>query len=151
MNTASFQETLDFAIGRERAAVEFYRELTGKAAFAAQKSALAEFMAMEEGHVAMLTGMKSRGAVNLSPGAAVDLGLARRLAAEEEPTAAMDFQDILVAAIKKEERSGDLYRSLVAAALDPDVKAIFERLEAEESRHKRYFEELYETQVARDN
>lgn len=151
MDSRTFADALDFAIGREKAAVEFYRELSAAAAFAAQKSTLAEFMAMEEGHVAMLTGMKNRGALSLSPAVAVDLGLARRLAADEPPTAGMTFQDILVAAIKKEERSGDLYASLVAAALDTDIRAVFERLVAEESRHKRYFEELYETQVSRDN
>ncbi|TFG82521.1 MAG: hypothetical protein E4H20_07505 [Spirochaetales bacterium] len=151
MDAATFAEALDFAIGRERAAVAFYKELTTMASFAAQKSLLSEFMAMEEGHVAMLTGMKSRGMVNLSATAAVDLGLAKRLAADELPAAGMTFQDILVAAIKKEERSGDLYSSLVKAATDPDIKAIFERLIAEESRHKRYFEDLYETEVSRDN
>jgi rubrerythrin len=81
----------------------------------------------------------------------VDLGLARRLAAEEKPVAGMSYQQILSAAIKKEERSGDLYRDLAAAAVDGDIRMVFERLAAEESRHKHYFEELYENEVARDN
>jgi len=149
--SASFAEILDFAIGREKAAVAFYADLAALAAFAVQKATLAEFRAMEEGHVKLLEGIKTRGAVNLKAAVAVDLGLARRLDAEDVPPASMSYQDILVAAIKKEERSGDLYVSLAAAAVSAEAKGIFERLVAEESRHQRYFEELYETEVARDN
>ncbi|MBU0926988.1 MAG: hypothetical protein KKA67_04520 [Spirochaetes bacterium] len=151
MDASTFAAALDLALGREKAAVAFYRELTAMASFAAQRATLAEFMAMEEGHVAMISGMRSRGGVSLSPTAAVDLGLAAGLDAEEEPTAGMTFQDILVAAIKKEERSGDLYGRLEAAAADPEASAVFHRLAAEESRHRRYFEELYESEIAKDN
>ncbi|PKL08192.1 MAG: hypothetical protein CVV51_10195 [Spirochaetae bacterium HGW-Spirochaetae-7] len=151
MDAHGFDEALDFAISMERAAVAFYAQLSAMASFAAQKSVLAEFLAMEEGHVTMLTGMKTRGAVKLSPKAAVDLGLARRLAAEEKPTAGMNFQDILSTAIKKEERSGSLYVDMAAASADTEARSIFERLAAEETRHKRYFEELYETEISRDN
>ena len=151
MDARDLYEVLELAIGRERAAVTFYEELSRNARFAAQKSTLAEFRAMEEGHVAMLAAMKARGAVRLSAAFAVDLGLARALDAGDQPVAVMSYQDILVSAIKKEERSGSLYADLAAAAADPDVRAVFERLSAEESRHKRYFEELYDTEVARDN
>jgi rubrerythrin len=151
MDATSFAEALDFAIGREKAAVDFYRELAALASFAVQRSTLTEFMAMEEGHVAMLSAMKARGGLELSSAIAVDLGLAKALAADEKPAAGMSFQDILVAAVKKEERSGELYESLAAASLNPEAKAVFQRLVAEESRHKRYFEELYEAHIARDN
>ena len=63
----------------------FYEELSAMASFAAQKSTLTEFKAMEKGHVAMLESMKTRGTVNLSAATAVDLGAARRLAADERP------------------------------------------------------------------
>jgi rubrerythrin len=151
MSSATFAETIDFALARERAAVAFYEELSRVAAFAAQKSTLAEFRAMEEGHVSMLLRIKERGVVNLSAETAVDLALARNLAAAESPTAGMTFQDILTAAIKKEELSGDLYAELAADAANPEAKAIFERLAAEESRHRRWFEELYDAEIARDN
>jgi rubrerythrin len=151
MEYGTFAEALDFAIGREKAAVAFYSELLDTASFAAQKSTLADFRSMEEGHVIKLSAMKERGEVRLSAKAAVDLGLARQLADEETPTAGMTYQDILSAAIRKEERSGSLYRELAQAALESDIKAIFEVLEAEEGRHKLYFERLYEEEVARDN
>ena len=151
MGDSNFSDVIDFAIGRERAAVAFYEELSRIASFAAQKSTLAEFRTMEEGHVAMLLGMKARGAVKLSARVAVDLGLAERLGADEEPSAGMSYQDILTAAIKKEARAADLYASLEASASDPDIKSVFGRLKAEETRHGHYFENLYETEVARDN
>jgi rubrerythrin len=151
MNQIDFAGALELALSREEAAVAFYQELMGLASFAAQKATLDEFRLMEEGHVAMVKSMQAKGRVNLSPDAAVDLGLARRLAAEEKPAAGMSYQQILSAAIKKEERSGDLYRDLADAAVDGEIHLVFKRLAAEESRHKRYFEELYENEVSRDN
>lgn len=151
MNQTDFAGALELALAREEAAVAFYAELMGMASFAAQKSTLREFRLMEEGHVAMVKSMQAKGRINLSPDAAVDLGLARRLAAEEKPAAGMSYQQILSAAIKKEERSGNLYRDLATAAVDGEIHLVFERLAAEESRHKHYFEELYENEVARDN
>lgn len=151
MDKASFLEALDFAIDRENAAVAFYEELTRTASFAAQKSTLAEFKAMEQGHAAKLALMKERKEIRLSKDAVVDLGTAKLLAGGERPSSAMTFQDILAAGIQREDRSGALYSDLAKAAMDPDLRSIFELLSTEEGRHKRYFEELYEMEIARDN
>ena len=151
MDYPTFAEALDFAIGREKAAVTFYNELLSLASFAAQKSTLAEFRAMEEGHVIKLTAMKAGGQLKLSAKAAVDLGLAERLAQSELPASGMSYQDILASAIKKEERSGALYANLAASSTDAEIRDAFSLLAVEEGRHKRYFEELYDSDVARDN
>jgi len=151
MEYPTFAESLDLAIDRERAAVAFYDELLHLASFAAQKSTLAEFRAMEEGHVTKLTSMKAGGKLKLSAKTVVDLGLAQSLSPSEPSAAAMTYQDILVSAIKKEERSAALYRDLAATALDTDIGETFALLAMEEGRHKRYFEELYDSEVARDN
>lgn len=151
MEYPTFAETLDFAIGREKAAVAFYNELLHLASFAAQKSTLAEFRAMEEGHVTKLTNMKLGGKLKLSAKTAVDLGLAERLAQSELPASGMTYQDILTSAIKKEERSGALYADLAASSPDAEIRDTFSLLAVEEGRHKRYFEELYDSEVARDN
>ena len=151
MEYPTFAEALDLAIGREKAAVAFYDELLHLASFAAQTSTLAEFRAMEEGHVTKLTNMKVGGELRLSGKTVADLGLAQSFSPAEPPAAAMTYQDILVSAIQKEQRSGALYRELAAAASDPEIRATFSRLAVEEGRHKRYFEELYDSEVARDN
>lgn len=151
MGYATFGEVLEFAVGREKAAVAFYQELSGIAAFAAQRSTLAEFIAMEKGHAAMLESMRTRGTVNLSASTAVDLGAARRVEAEDRPPAGMTFQDILDAAISKETRSYELYVRLAQESEDPGIRETFERLAGEESRHRAYFQDLYEREVARDN
>jgi rubrerythrin len=151
MNQTDFAGALEFALARERAAVAFYSELAAMASFAAQKATLDEFRLMEEGHVAMVKSMQARGRVSLSPEQAVDLGLAKRLAADEPPAAGMTYQQILATAIRKEERSGSLYNELATATLDGDIRTVFERLAAEETRHRHYFEDLYENEVSRDN
>ncbi len=151
MGYATLGEILEFAIGREKAAVAFYQELTGIAGFAAQKATLAEFVAMEKGHAAMLEAMKARGTVKLSSSTAVDLGAARKVAAEDRPPAGMSFQDILSAAVSKEGRSLELYTQLARESGDPGIRETFERLAGEESRHRAYFQDLYEREVSRDN
>lgn len=151
MPAATFAEIIDFAIGREKAAVTFYAELENTALFAAQKSTMTEFKTMETGHVVLLEGIKSRGTVNLSAVPVGSLGLVLDLEAKDVSLADMTYQDILRTGIGREERSETLYSSLAASTANSEAKAIFELLAVEEMRHKRHFEALYEKDIVRDN
>ncbi len=151
MSTATFDEIIDFAIGREKAAVAFYAELENLSSFAAQKSTMGEFKAMETGHVLMLEGIKSRGKVNLPAVQIGSLGLVINLETKEVSLDGLNYQDILRTGIGREDRSETLYLKLAASAADPEAKSALELLALDEGRHKRYFEELYEKDIARDN
>ena len=61
------------------------------------------------------------------------------------------YQDVLRAGIRKEDRSERLYKAFAEAAGPGELAEAFERLAAEESRHRARFEELYATDIARDN
>ncbi len=63
----------------------------------------------------------------------------------------MTFQDILTAAIKKEERSMSLYAWLAEDSELSEAKDVFQRLYREESGHKHHFEVMYESEISPDN
>ena len=145
-----FNDIIDFAVSREREAVEFYRELQEITRFAAQKEALKEFETMEQGHIKLLEGVLEREGFARDRVPPVDLKLDDYLV-PVEPAADMSYQDILNAAIKKEKRSMDLYSRLAGETEDPSAREIFERLFIEESNHKNYFEGIYDEEILSDN
>jgi rubrerythrin len=151
MGMTSFNDIIDFAISREKEAVKFYVDLQNLAKFAAQKNVLKEFELMEHGHVNLLNGVKKRNsAEGLKPAVAADLKLNEYLV-ESLPVPEMTYQDILIVAIKREERSAALYTKLNETARDSELKAVFEKLLGEELKHKNHFESLYEQDIQSDN
>jgi rubrerythrin len=146
----NFAEAVDFAIGREREAVLFYENLLGRSDFAAQRGMLDELRAMEEGHARALEAVKARGAPawNAAFASRADFS---DLLEDKELGANPGYQDVLRAGIRKEDRSERLYRAFAEAAGSGELAEAFERLAAEESRHRARFEELYAADIARDN
>lgn len=145
-----FQKILDFAIGREKEAVEFYRQLQALAKFKPQIQILKEFEMMEAGHVRLLSGVKERKVFKEKKYPDVDLKLADFLV-EVTPIPEMSYQDILITAIKKEDLSAALYKKLAAEAPEPEAEEIFKTLLIEESNHKSYFEKIYDEEILTDN
>lgn len=147
----SFNEIMDIAIAREKDAVQFYKDLQNLARFAPQKSVLKEFELMEVGHVRLLEGVKSRhSTAKLSQSLPEDLQISSYLA-EVEITEDMTYQQILVAAMKKEERAASLYSVMRDQAEDDEIRDVFARLVAEEENHKNHFESLYDRDIQGDN
>lgn len=147
----TFDEIIDFAIQREKDAVAFYEDLKTVAKFQAQKELLEEFRVMEIGHVRLLEGVKKRkSAEGLHPSPSEDLKLADYLV-EAPPAEDMTYQDILIIAIKKEERAMSLYGRLHGEVDDTVLKETFGRLREEEENHKHHFEGLYDREILREN
>ena len=61
MTTQEFNEILDFAVAREREAVQFYRDLQQEAKFQDQREMLKELEAMEMGHIEVIENIRRRG------------------------------------------------------------------------------------------
>ena len=151
MAGTTFDETLDFAIAREKEAVAFYEDLRGLSRFSAQRELLGEFAAMERGHATLLEGVKaSQDPGRLSKPVPADLRLDAFLV-PSPPAADMTYQDILITAIAREKKSADLYRALENDSGDDDLRDVFRRLTSEEENHKNFFETLYERDISRDN
>jgi hypothetical protein len=112
---------------------------------------LKEFELMEVGHVHLLEGVKKRHSIEkLSQSIPDNLQLADYLH-DVEPDENMSYQQILVAAMKKEERAAFLYSALRDQAQDDEIRQIFDRLVTEEENHRHHFESLYDKDIQGDN
>ena len=147
----TFNDILDFAVAREEDAVKFYQVLQGMAKFEAQKQVLHEFELMEQGHIQILNNVRKRGEVEPEeiPGVA-DLKIAEYLA-EGEMTDDLSYQDIIILAMKREEKAHNLYTHLAERAAAEEIKNLFLKLASEEAKHKLHFEKTYDDEVLKEN
>ena len=150
MNRENFDKIIDFAVEREKAAVDFYHELQGKAKFEAQKEMLKEFEEMEKGHIVILENIRKKGFENLDEKKIIDLKISDYIV-PVEPSDDMDYQDILIIAMKREEAATKLYKDMAVRFPGSDIQKLFLRLSAEEAGHKLKFEKLYDDHILQEN
>ena len=138
----SVDEILGFAINSEIAAHNFYMEL----ADFVEKPEMAEVlsdMALEElGHKAKLEAVKA-GKIGINEEEVGNLGIADNVE-DVIPDAKMNYIDLLVVAMKKEEAARKLYTDLARIAQEQKVRDIFLKLAQEEANHKLRFEIEYD-------
>ena len=150
MTVEKFNEIIDFAIAREEEAVIFYSDLQGKAKFSAQKDLFKEFEDMERGHITILENIRNKGFENLEQKKVKDLKISEYIV-EMEPAEDMDYQDIIILAMKKEEAARNLYLDMAGNMVGTDAELLFKRLASEEAQHKLQFEKLYDDEILKDN
>lgn len=146
----NINELLDFAIGEEQAAVDFYLQLSAQSKNPETKRIFTEFAEEEMRHKANLTRIKEDGTLKLSDAKVKDLKITEYLV-DIKPSPTMGFQEALILAMKKEKAAFRMYTSLASKAEDEGVKQMLESLALEESRHKLRFELEYDDVVFREN
>ena len=139
----SVDEVLDFAIGNEEEAMNFYNDMAGNMDSPAMRTVFEEFAREEEGHKAKLLKVKTSGGFNPSSAAIMDLKIGDYLV---EVTADKDisYQDVLILAMKKEKAAFKLYMDLHETVDDADLKSLMLALAQEEAKHKLRFEIEYD-------
>ncbi len=145
MNFASIDEILDFAIEREKEAVQFYLGLSKRETIKALQETFFE-LAQEEGkHVKLITSLKLNkiAITSYEIGEITNLKISDYLT-EMEYHEGMIMADILVLAMKREEQAVKLYQDLEARSSDADTKKLFQLLAQEEAQHKLRFEQMYD-------
>lgn len=150
MDQIKFNGIIDFAIEREKEAVSFYQELQGMAKFEHQKEVFKEFEAMEKGHITILEGIRKKDVKDIVVPDVPDLKISDYLV-ESKPADDMSYQDILITAMKKEEKAHDLYTCLADDTRDEEIKRLFSKLASEEAKHKLHFEKIYDDEILKDN
>lgn len=150
MDREKFNEIIDFAIKGEKEAVKFYQDLQNLVDFQAKRELLHEFEEMEKQHVEALEKLRRNEIAATEIPKVVDLKISDYLV-EVEPSAGMSYQDIIISAIKKEEKAQKLYAELAGQSDDEKVRQLFLRLAAEEAKHKLYFEKIYDEEILTDN
>ncbi len=150
MTKEQFQEIINFAVERETEAERFYNDAADRAKWPHIKALLLEMAKEENGHAKYLQGLKldkiEHG--NLKP--IPDLKLSDYMV-EMEYQPDMDFQQIMIIAMKREERAVKLYEELGNTCTDPGVCKLFSMMAEEERKHKFNLEKEYEENVLQDN
>ncbi len=146
----SINDILDFAMGEEQGAVEFYTRLAGQAKTEDMRLIFETFANEEIAHKARLTKIKEEGAYNLPLEKIADMKIAD-YAVSVEVTPDMSYHDALVVAMKKEKAAFKLYMALADRAPDNTMRNVFLSLAQEESKHKLRFEIEYDEFVLREN
>lgn len=150
MEQKEFFEVIDFAIDREREAVQFYRDLQSLVQFAPRKEMLRELEDMEKGHIKALENVRTGKTPVTQIPKVQDLKISNYLVAARS-TSELSYQDIIIIAMKREETSVQLYTDLANLSAEPSVKQLFIRLSAEEAKHKLHFEKIYNDEILKDN
>jgi len=147
---SNITEILDFAIGEEQAAVDFYLMLAAQSKSEDSKKMFREFAEEEMHHKVNLVNIKETGAFLLSEQKVRDLKIAEYLV-DVKPSSSMTYDEALILAMKKEKAAFKMYSNLAEEASDPAVKALFLQLALEESKHKLRFEIEYDTVILKEN
>jgi rubrerythrin len=150
MSREDFKAVIEFAIQREREAVEFYQSLQEKSRFSSQKEMLKELEMMERGHITVLSTILDKGAENIVHKDVENLQISEYLVTEE-PQGDLTYQDVLIVAMKREEAAKALYTELTNRFKGTETEGVFKRLAEEEAGHKLQFEKLYDQDILRNN
>lgn len=139
----SIDDILNFAIGEEQAAFEFYTRLASQAAASDMRATFESFANEEMKHKVRLEAIKLGGTLRAAEGPVMDLRIADYLV-NVPASPGLDYRTALVLAMKKEKAAFKLYSDLAASADDENVKGTFLALAQEEARHKLRFELEYD-------
>lgn len=150
MKKDDFNAIIDFAVDREKEAVEFYKDLQSKARFDEMKEMLKDLETMERGHITFLEKVRERGMEKVEVDEVNDLSISDYMV-EVEPKPDMDYQDILIIAMKREQKSKELYEELAKRFAGSEVEKILLKIAADETEHKLRFEKLYDEFVLKEN
>lgn len=150
MNLQEFNEILDFAVAREQEAVKFYHDLQQESKFSEQRKMLAELESMEMGHILVIEKLRQTGVKPEDIQRTPNLKIAEYLTAEPE-TEELNYQNILIKAMKREESSFKLYSEMSVKFPDAEVSTLFRRLAADEAKHKLIFEKMYDDWLSKGN
>jgi len=142
----STEEILDFAIGEEQSAADFYMNLARQVDSPSVRKMFLEFSEEELQHKDKLENIKMGSVEYLPQEKVVNLGLEEVLV-DVAPTDGMDYQDALILAMKKEKAAYQMYMRLATAATDPQVQELLRGLASQEANHRLRFEIEYDEHV----
>lgn len=150
MNTEVFLEIIDFAIKQEKIAADFYSNMQDLTSLDSNKKIFSDLEKMELGHIKILKNFKNEGLANYVPEQVTDLKISD-YQDEVELHDKMDFQEILMVAMKREENAKNLYQDLADLSNDEGSKNLFLKIADEESKHKLQLETIYDDEIYREN
>ena len=146
MQFSDVDEILDYAIEREDRAAKMYAELANTVERPGIREAFLEFAAEEGRHKARLMKIKAEGTPAGNFEKITDLQITEDLV-EPKISKHMNYQEVLVFAMKSEKLAFLLYTKLAEACMEPGLAEVFRGLAQEEAKHKLHFEIEYDDRI----
>lgn len=151
MDFNSIEDILDFAIESEIEAAEFYEGICEQEEFRDKKDMMRDFAAEERKHQKLLEDVKAG-----SPGTQLDdydftwiSDLKRsNYVADIEYHSGMGYSDLLLLAMKREEKALQLYNDMLPKAHNEEQTKVFKMLCQEEAKHKLALETMFDDYMA---
>lgn len=144
-------DILDFAIEKEREARQFYLDASEEESMSGNRELFKEFSREEEKHEILLEKLKTGGVpqgLEDYPWKWIKDIKRSNYVVDMVYRKGMDYRDILMLAIKREEKALALYNELQREAEDDSHKNVFKMLCQEEAKHKLKLETLYDDYMA---
>jgi len=146
----SVNELLDFAIGEEEKAAQFYTDLASKTNRSGTQDLFHQFSREEMGHKARLLEIKNGKQFDHAAGKILDLKLAEYLV-DVPASPQLNYQEALILAMKREKAAFRMYSDLAASVSDPKLRDTLLGLAQEEAKHKLRFEVEYDDEILTEN
>ena len=143
-------EILDFAIKKEEEASDFYLDMAQKAEHAEMKKVFENFAKEEQGHKKKLEAIQRGEHIFYETKEIMDLKISSYVV-DIEPSPDMDYQSILIMAMKKEKAAFRFYTDLARSTDNVELSKIFYSLAQEEAKHKLRFEIEYDDVYMKEN
>jgi rubrerythrin len=146
MHFSGLRDIIDFAVEREEESACFYAQLREQTDSPSLKKLLEDMEKEEKHHKKLLQGLSKQKIDALTVKPVTDLKISDYLV-PEPPNPEMSFQDLLILAARKEQKSADLYAHLRDRVSGEEPKKLFEFLIMQEKTHKLKLESEYEKRV----
>ena len=151
MKFDSVDAILDFAIGKEEEAAQFYTDMAARMKRPHIKQVFEQFSLEEKSHKAKLQKVKEGKLLLSAKQKVLDLKIVDVMIDNRFDEGDFDIQDAMLAAMNSEKASFKLYNDLANATDKPELKETFLALAQEEAKHKLQFEIDYDEHVFQEN
>jgi len=146
VDITTMDDMLDLALEREDAAYRLYLNAAKKTTNPSAKKIFDELAAQEAGHKKLILNLDKQKIAGYTFTQVPDLGISEYLVNIPYHDS-MTYQEILIYAMKSEEKSCRFYLEAEKMTDDPELKKLLLMLANEEQKHKFRLETLYEDKV----
>ncbi len=144
------KELVAKAAEEEEKSYKFYMDAINLTNDAAAKIWLKELAEEEIKHKEMLQSFDTSKITKFEPGEIQDLHITEFLV-DKDVTDIKDFQDVLIVAMKKEQKAYNFYVSMAQSSDNEDMRNLCKILAQEELKHKHKIELYYDDIVFKEN
>ena len=142
----TFEKIISFAIEKEDEAAKLYKDLSGRVQKPNAKVMFDELAAEEVKHGEFLKGMTEKSIPDLPSEKVTDLKISDYLV-ETPFKPDMDYQDILIMAMKREESAVKLYNDMAMRVQAAKIKDLLKFMAQQEAKHKLRLETEYDSNI----